>query len=83
LITRAWVCGLIFALSALAAAAPATDEVTLRKDLTAVLMLLSLPCGQVTSATRQAQNDHVASCEDGNRYRIFVNPEGRVVAQKL
>ena len=29
-----------------------------------------------------ADNDHIASCKDGNRYRVFVNTEGRVVAQK-
>ena len=29
-----------------------------------------------------ADKDYVLSCEDGNRYRVFVNAEGRVVAQK-
>ena len=27
-------------------------------------------------------NDHIVSCQDGNRYRVFLNAEGRVVAQK-
>ena len=43
---------------------------------------LGLPCGQVVSAKRQADNDHIASCKNGNRYRVFVNAEGRVVTQK-
>ena len=60
----------------------AADEVSLAKDMTAVIALLGLPCGQVVSAKRQADNDHIASCQDGNRYRVFINPEGRVVAQK-
>jgi hypothetical protein len=60
----------------------AADDVSLAKDLTAVITLLGLPCGQVVSVIRQGDNDNVASCQDGNRYRVFVNAEGRVVAQK-
>jgi hypothetical protein len=26
--------------------------------------------------------DDIASCQEGNRYRVFVNSEGRVVALK-
>lgn len=75
---------LVFALAALfPGASPAAEDTTLLKDLTAVIMLLGLPCGQVVSAKRQAENDHVALCKNGNRYRIFVNAEGRVVARKL
>jgi hypothetical protein len=74
---------LIFALAALAAGpAPAAEDVTLLKDLTAVITLLGLPCGQVVSAKRQADNDHIATCKNGMRYRVFVNAQGRVVAQK-
>ena len=62
--------------------ARAVDEVSLLKDLTAVIALLGLPCGQVVSAMRLKDNDHVATCKDGNRYRVFVNAEGRVVAEK-
>ena len=60
----------------------AADDVALRKDLTAVIALLGLPCGQVVAATRLKDNDHIATCQDGKRYRVFVNAEGRVVAQK-
>lgn len=60
----------------------AADDVSLLKDLTAVIALLGLPCGQVVSATELKDNDHIATCKDGNRYRVFVNGEGRVVAQK-
>ena len=74
---------LIFALAALfAGPSPAAENVTLLKDLTAVIMLLGMPCGQVVSARRQADNDHIASCKNGNRYRIFLNAQGRVVAHK-
>lgn len=60
----------------------AADDVSLLKDLTSVIALLGLPCGQVVSATQSKDNDHIATCRDGNRYRVFVNAEGRVVAQK-
>jgi hypothetical protein len=60
----------------------AADQVSLLKDLTAVIALLGLPCGQVVSATQLKDNDHVATCKDGNRYHVFLNSEGRVVAQK-
>ena len=74
---------LIFPLAALLAGpSPAADDAALLKDLTSVIALLGLPCGQVVSAKRQADNDHVAACKNGMRYRVFVNAEGRVVAQK-
>ena len=62
--------------------AVATDDPALLKDLTSVIALLGLPCGKVVAATRQGDNDHVATCENGTRYRVFLNAEGRVVAQK-
>ena len=78
---KSWI--LIFAISAfLVGNARAAEDAALLKDLTAVIALLGLPCGQVVSATRSKDNDHVATCKDGNRYRVFVNAEGRVVAQK-
>jgi hypothetical protein len=83
LITHARPSALILALSALfAGPSPAAEDAALLKDLTSVIMLLGLPCGQVVGAKRQADNDHIATCRDGNRYRVFVNAEGRVVAQK-
>jgi hypothetical protein len=54
----------------------------LAKDLTSTIALLGLPCGQVVSAQRLKDNDYLATCKDKNRYRVYVNAEGRVVAQK-
>lgn len=62
--------------------APAAEDAALLKDLTSVIALLGMPCGRVVSAKRLADNDHIAVCRDGNRYRVFVNAESRVVAQK-
>lgn len=79
--TKAWTALFTF-VTLYAGTSLAADDATLLKDLTAVIALLGLPCGQVVSATRQADNDHIATCNNGNRYRVFVNPQGRVVAQK-
>jgi hypothetical protein len=58
------------------------DDVSVKKDLTAVVALHGLPCGQVIDVRTLGDNDHIASCQDGNRYHIFINAQGRVVAEK-
>jgi hypothetical protein len=76
-----WILGsLLMALSSVPA--QAAEDAALLKDLTSVIALLGLPCGQVVSAKRLKDDDHLATCRDGNRYRVFINAEGRVVAQK-
>ena len=72
------------ALMSILCAAPshAADDPALAKDLTSVIALLGLPCGEVKSVVRIGDNDNVATCENGVRYRVFINAEGRVVAQK-
>jgi len=54
------------------------DE-SLKKDLTAVIALHGLPCGEVVSVNVRAENDYDASCKDGNRYHVYLNTEGRVM----
>jgi hypothetical protein len=51
------------------------------QDLTAVIALNGKPCGKVVSAAKRGENDYVATCEDGNRYRVRVEI-GRVVVEK-
>ncbi len=58
------------------------DNSALAKDLTASITLLGLPCGQVVSVTPQGERDNLATCSDGNRYRVYVNAQGRVAAEK-
>lgn len=72
------------ALAATLAAAPAraADDASVKRDLTAVIALHGLPCGRVVGFERRGENDYVATCQDGNRYRVFVNAEGRVVVEK-
>ena len=67
----------LFAVPSLAA-----DDATTRKDLMAVIALQGLPCGEVVSVKTQGDNDHIATCKDGNRYHVFLNSTGRVVVEK-
>ena len=81
--TSARASALLLALAALIAQpAPAAEDPALLKDLTSVIALLGLPCGKVVSARRQGDNEHIAVCSNGMRYRVYVNAQGRVVAQK-
>ena len=64
------------------AAQDAGSDVSSAKDLTAVIALQGLPCGQVKKVTPRGENDFLATCQDGNRYRVFVNADGRVVVKK-
>lgn len=60
----------------------AADDEALRKDMTSVIALQGLPCGQVVTVKVNADNDYTCSCKDGNRYRVYVNAAGRVVVEK-
>jgi hypothetical protein len=66
----------------MAGPAVAQESAAVLKDLTAVIALQGLPCGQVVGASKQGENNYVASCQDGNRYRVLTNAQGRVVVQK-
>ena len=60
----------------------ADEEEALKKDLTAVIALQGLPCGQVVAVTVQADDDYAVVCKDENMYRVYLNAEGRVVVEK-
>lgn len=72
----------LFLFAFFAAQASAAEDAALLKDLTSVIALLGVPCGQVVSAKKLKENDHVATCKDGNVYRVYVNAKDRVVAEK-
>jgi hypothetical protein len=61
--------------------ASAADDPKQRQDLTAVIALQGKPCGEVVSYVANGDNDFVATCKDGNRYRVYVK-DGRVVVEK-
>ena len=72
---------LVFCPVPVPAADSAGGDPAVAKDLTAVIALQAMPCGQVVRATKQGDNDYLASCLDGNQYRVSVSPEGRVVVE--
>jgi hypothetical protein len=73
---------LLFVAASFAVPSFAADEEALKKDLTAVIALQGLPCGEVVAVTAQAENDYAVSCKDDNKYRVYLNAEGRVVVEK-
>ena len=60
----------------------ADEEISDADDLTAVIALQGKPCGKVVSAAKRGEDDYVATCQDGNRYRVFVK-DGRVNVEKV
>jgi hypothetical protein len=57
-------------------------DIPVDKDLTAVIALQGLPCGKVVRAVAQGNDDYLATCENGFRYHVFVNADGRVIVEK-
>jgi len=72
----------LFALALFAAPSFAQDDDALKKDLTAVIALQGLPCGEVIAVTVQAESDFAVTCKDANKYRVYLNAAGRVVVDK-
>ena len=68
-------------LLALTAGQSLAADVPVAKDLSAVIALQGLPCGRVVSVKQQASNDYLAACDGGHRYRVFINADGRVIAE--
>lgn len=57
------------------------QDVSDAADLTAVIALQGKPCGRVVQAQKRGDNDFIATCQDGNRYRVHLR-DGRVVVDK-
>ncbi len=60
--------------------APKNQEHTeiVKRDLFAIISLQGEECRRVIQYEHQADLDYMATCENGNRYRIHVSPEGNV-----
>ena len=69
-------------LIACAGTALAQEQISTATDLTAVIALQAKPCGKVVSVTKRGEDDYVAMCQDGNRYRVSVK-DGRVIVEKI
>jgi hypothetical protein len=68
---------------AMSAASWAVADPSNGKDLQATIVLNGQPCDQVVNTKQNADSDYTATCKDGNRYRVFIDPKGRVVVTKL
>ena len=49
----------------------AADDEALKKDMTSVIALQGLPCGQVVVKVN-GENDYACVCKDGNRYCVHM-----------
>ena len=58
------------------------QDISDAEDLTAVIALQAKPCGKVVTAVKRGEDDYVATCQDGNRYRVYVK-DGRVIVEKI
>jgi hypothetical protein len=74
---------LLTAAATLGSVSMAADDPGMGKDLAATIALQGMPCDKVVEAKRNGDSDYTATCKDGNHYHVFVNPQGRVVVQKL
>lgn len=74
----------LIAMSTLASGvALAAEDASFSKDLAATIALQGLPCDKVVTAQRNRDSDYMATCRDGNRYHVYVDPNGRVIVKKL
>ena len=67
----------------LSLSAQAQQQPSIGQDLAATIALHGMPCDKVVKSQRNGDSDYVATCQDGNRYHIFVDDKGRVVVRKL
>lgn len=80
-VTRNMVCLIASVVLALLLPSPTgADEVA--KDLAVVIALQGKPCGNVVNYEKLGENDYLARCSSGDVYRVYVNPDGRVVVVK-
>ncbi len=61
----------------------AAEDDAIVKDLKVTIALQGYPCDEIANTKRNADSDYSVSCKDGNKYRVFVNAQGRVVVEKL
>ncbi len=73
----------VTAAATMVAIAALADDASMGKDLGVTIALHGQPCGKVVDAKRNGDSDYTATCQDGNRYHVFVDANGRVVVQKL
>ncbi len=59
----------------------AQDDPKIKKDLGTVIALQGKPCGEVVALRRLSENDYVVTCKSGDRYRVYVDTNDRVIVE--
>jgi hypothetical protein len=57
------------------------SDTKVKKDLKTVLALQGKSCNEIESLETLAENDYLVTCKDGNRYRIWIDADDRVVIE--
>ncbi|MDH3521627.1 MAG: hypothetical protein OEM49_14335 [Myxococcales bacterium] len=73
--------GVAWAAPGLAQEETPPSRVEVPADLLAVITLRGKPCGEVVRHERLGADDYLVQCASGHRYRVYVNPQGRVVVE--
>ena len=79
---RVWITALTAVAACVGKASLTAADPALPQDMKAVIALQGQPCDKVVSVKRNADSDYLVSCQDGNRYHVFVDAKGRAVVQK-
>ena len=59
-----------------------SHEAIIQQDLLTIIETLGSPCEQISEFESTTDFSYSVTCETGDRYRISVNPEGRVHIQE-
>lgn len=75
------------AFAALLATAPlgqalAQADAKVLKDLGTVIALQGMPCGKAVKADKKGDDDYLVTCQTGDRYRVTIDANDRVVVKK-
>ncbi|MEE9157899.1 MAG: hypothetical protein V3U60_05885 [Gammaproteobacteria bacterium] len=57
-------------------------EEIVKRDLFAIITLTRQPCDHIVSFKRWGENEYHVECQTGDRYRVYVVPEGRVKVER-
>jgi len=57
------------------------SDAKVKKDLKTVLALQGKTCSDIDRLESLGENDYLVTCKDGNRYRIWIDADDRVIVE--
>ena len=57
------------------------SDAKVKKDLKTVLALQGKTCNDIDRLESLGENDYLVTCKDGNRYRIWIDADDRVIVE--